>query len=163
MKKSTSISIRLAAAMTAGALAACGGGGESTTSTPLPTTSPATGSPAATPAPASDAAPDPAPAPGPAPAPAPSQAAPVGNALVGKQLYSKIWSTAPGSNSPCSECHISINDLRSRATTEAGYRALILNAIYGDSSGIDDMRGLRTLVLETDIDNLAAYLATPEL
>ena len=135
--KRVPLAIRVAATITVAALAACGGGGGD-----APSTTPVAGTPS------------PGAAPAPAPALAPAAASLVGNPITGKALFSSI----PGSGQACIDCHLSVDDVRGRAKTEAGYQAMILYAIYGNTPQQDMANALRGKLSETQIWDIAAYL-----
>jgi cytochrome c553 len=165
MKKTTPISIRLAAALAVGALTACGGGGE-TASAPAPATTGAA-APAATPAPAPapaaapapGAAPAPAPAPGASPAPAPAPAV-AGDAVRGKQLYNDL----PNTVLACSQCHGAPINNTSNILSAAGDWTVISRAITANKGGMGGIPvGPSPNLTGFDMQDIAAYLAQPNL
>ncbi len=164
MKQSISISIRLAAAMTAGALAACGGGGDASTGTPTSVAgAPApAAAPGASPAPAPAAAspaPTPAPASAPAPVPAPAPAAIAGDAVRGKQLYNDL----PGTPQACVDCHLQPAQNVNNILSAAGDWTVISRAIANNSSSMYSLRNAVTGLTGYDMQDIAAYLAQPNL
>lgn len=148
--KRVPLSIRIAATLAAASLAACGGGGDAPTSSSAAST-PTSGSPtSASAAPTPGAAPAPAASPAASPAPAPASSGLVGDPVAGKALFSAI----PGSAQACADCH-TVADVRTRARTEAGYKAMIEYAIY---QNIADMAILKFKLTDKQLQDIAAYL-----
>jgi pyruvate/2-oxoglutarate dehydrogenase complex dihydrolipoamide acyltransferase (E2) component len=164
MKKTTPISIRLAAALAVGALAACGGGGGETASAPAPASSAAAApaaaqAPAPAAAPAPGAAPAPAPAPGASPAPAPAPAV-AGDAVRGKQLYNDL----PNTVLACFQCHGAPINNTSNILSAAGDWTVIARAIDADKGGMGGIPvGASPDLTGFDMQDIAAYLAQPNL
>jgi mono/diheme cytochrome c family protein len=155
--KRVPLSIRIAATLAVASLAACGGGGDAPASSPGPTatstgsTPDATSTSTAAAAPAPGAAPAPAAsAPSPSAAPAPAAPTLVGDPVAGKALFSAI----PGSAQACIDCH-AVADVRARAKTEAGYKAMIEYAIY---QNVADMAVLKFKLTDAQLQDIAAYL-----
>ncbi|RPH42318.1 MAG: cytochrome c, partial [Burkholderiales bacterium] len=160
MKKTIPLSIRLAATLTAGALAACGGGGGESS----PASSPTAGGVAApaaapAPAPAPGSAPAPAPAPAPSPASAPSPAPAPAPGYVPDRLKGKaIYQTTGGSTGvACMTCHGT--SPTNRTSTEALEYALISKAVWNASSpGNASMSFYQNKLSGYDMQDLAAYI-----
>jgi cytochrome c553 len=167
MKKTTPLSIRLAAALTLGALAACGGGGGESAPAPgpaaggaaAPAASPAP-APAAAPAPGSTVAATPAPAPGPSPSPAPAPApapAYVPDRLKGKSIYQ---TTGGQAGVPCWICHGSTPTAKTASELDETY--LISKAVWDKkSAGNQSMDIYQEKLSWYDMQDLAAYIHNP--
>jgi outer membrane biosynthesis protein TonB len=131
------------------ALAACSGGGSSSTAE-TPVATPTTPTPAPTPSPAPTPAPTPTPSPSPTPTPAPTPSPTTSQGALGKIAWGK---------NQCAGCH-------GGNTSKGANAALTMSSMttvqkHRDAYGATAISGWGITVSQEDADNIAVYAANP--